>query len=63
MLGQLQIAINGFSIMSLLSQKEFLAGLRESVPRADSKHVLERILETAAAVDTVLKYKGPYSSR
>lgn len=55
------VALCDFAIISMLSNGGALVGLQHSND-STNKHLLSRMLKTAATVDTVLNYRGAYEA-
>ena len=54
------VTLSEFAIISMLSSSNSLASLVHSNEGAQ-RHILSRLLKTAASVDAVTKYRGAYS--
>jgi hypothetical protein len=60
--GQHFVSISDFSIITMLSSSESMAGVVHSKDES-ARRIFARTLKTAAAVDLVLRYRGAYSAR
>ncbi|MBX9720117.1 MAG: hypothetical protein K2X81_01880, partial [Candidatus Obscuribacterales bacterium] len=60
--GNKHITISDFSIMSMIANHDSLLAMNKSNALAD-RHLMNRMLKTAATVDVVLKYRGAYARR
>jgi hypothetical protein len=60
-IGQRYVVINEFAIITMLSKSAAMENIVHS-KKASEKKLLERMLKTAATVDTVLKYRGAYAA-
>jgi hypothetical protein len=62
MAGRHYVTISDFAIITMLSQSDALAQVVHASD-SESKRLLNSILKRAAAVDTVMKYRGAYSAK